>query len=51
MYIEIARIYEHKEASDNIRILVDGLCPRGVSKEDAQLDYDKNNERQVRVHL
>ena len=41
MNIEIARIYELKEASDNIRILVDRLWPRGVSKEDAHLDYWK----------
>lgn len=41
MNIEIARIYEHKEASNNIRILVDRLWPRGVSKEDAHLDYWK----------
>tara|TARA_R110002012_G_scaffold13097_2_gene56948 strand:+ start:55 stop:405 length:351 start_codon:yes stop_codon:yes gene_type:complete len=39
MNIEIARIYENKEASDNIRILVDRLWPRGISKEDAHLDY------------
>jgi uncharacterized protein YeaO (DUF488 family) len=45
MKIEIVRIYEHKEASDNIRILVDRLWPRGISKKDAQLDYNENNER------
>ncbi|MBZ9632011.1 DUF488 family protein [Salegentibacter sp. LM13S] len=39
MNIEIARIYENKDASDNIRILVDRLWPRGISKEDAHLDY------------
>ena len=39
MNIEIARIYENKEASDNIRILVDRLWPRGISKEEAHLDY------------
>lgn len=39
MNIEIARIYEHKKASDNVRILVDRLWPRGISKEDAHLDY------------
>jgi uncharacterized protein YeaO (DUF488 family) len=39
MNIEITRIYENKEASDNIRILVDRLWPRGISKENAHLDY------------
>jgi uncharacterized protein YeaO (DUF488 family) len=39
MNIEIARIYENKEASDKIRILVDRLWPRGISKEEAHLDY------------
>ncbi|MDX1721436.1 MAG: DUF488 family protein [Salegentibacter mishustinae] len=33
MNIEIARIYEHMEASYNIRILVDRLWPCGFSKE------------------
>jgi uncharacterized protein YeaO (DUF488 family) len=39
MNIEIARIYEDKETSDNIRILVDRLWPRGISKDEAHLDY------------
>ncbi|PRX44837.1 DUF488 domain-containing protein [Salegentibacter salegens] len=39
MNIAIDRIYENKEASDNIRILVDRLWPRGISKEDAHLDF------------
>jgi len=39
MNIEIARIYENKEASDSIRILVDKLWPRGISKEKAHLDF------------
>ncbi|WP_037315893.1 DUF488 domain-containing protein [Salegentibacter sp. Hel_I_6] len=39
MNIEISRIYENKEVSDNIRILVDRLWPRGISKEEAHLDY------------
>ncbi|MGW1453566.1 DUF488 domain-containing protein [Salegentibacter agarivorans] len=39
MNIETARIYEDKETSDNIRILVDRLWPRGISKKEAHLDY------------
>lgn len=39
MNIEIARIYENKEASAAIRILVDRLWPRGISKENANLDF------------
>ena len=46
MNIGIARIYEHMEASYNIRILVDRLRSRGISKKDAQLDYNRNNGRQ-----
>jgi len=51
MNIEIARIYEHKEASDNIRILLDRVWPRGISKKDAHLDYNKNNGRQGEGHF
>ncbi|TDN94952.1 uncharacterized protein YeaO (DUF488 family) [Salegentibacter sp. 24] len=39
MNIETARIYENKEASDKLRILVDKLWPRGISKEEALLDH------------
>ncbi len=39
MNIEIARIYENKEASEAVRILVDRLWPRGISKENANLDF------------
>ena len=46
MKIEIVRIYEHKEASDNIRILVDRLWSCAIAKKDAHLDYNKNNGRQ-----
>lgn len=38
MNISIARIYENKETSDEVRILVDKLWPRGISKEEAHLD-------------
>src|SRR5699024_4673813 len=39
MPVEIARIYEEKNSHGNIRILVDGIWPRGISKEEAKLDY------------
>ncbi|MGM7703197.1 DUF488 domain-containing protein [Pseudalkalibacillus sp. Hm43] len=38
MDIQIKRIYHQKEKRDGIRILVDRIWPRGVSKEDAELD-------------
>jgi uncharacterized protein YeaO (DUF488 family) len=38
MSIRIKRIYEKPEKSDGIRVLVDRLWPRGVSKEEANLD-------------
>lgn len=36
--IRIKRIYDKPAKDDGIRVLVDRLWPRGVSKEDAQLD-------------
>ncbi len=36
--LRIKRIYAPPEAADGIRVLVDRLWPRGVSKEAAQLD-------------
>lgn len=39
MPVEIARIYEENNSHRNIRILVDGIWPRGISKEEAKLDY------------
>jgi len=36
--IRIKRIYDEPESSDGIRILVDRLWPRGISKEEAKLD-------------
>lgn len=42
MALQIKRIYEAPEASDGVRVLVDRLWPRGVSKARAQLDeWDK----------
>lgn len=38
MEIRIKRAYESAANSDGPRILVDRIWPRGVSKEDAQLE-------------
>jgi uncharacterized protein YeaO (DUF488 family) len=38
MAVQTKRIYENPEPTDRTRILVDRLWPRGVSKEEAQLD-------------
>lgn len=38
MPLQIKRIYEPSDESDGIRILVDRLWPRGISKERAHLD-------------
>jgi uncharacterized protein YeaO (DUF488 family) len=37
--IQIKRIYEPYSQDDGIRILVDRLWPRGVSKDKAKIDY------------
>lgn len=37
--IELKRIYEAAEESDGLRVLVDRVWPRGISKEKAHLDY------------
>ncbi|CAM3277766.1 DUF488 domain-containing protein [Sporolactobacillus spathodeae] len=37
--IQLKRIYDPAEPSDGLRILVDRLWPRGVTKERAQLDH------------
>jgi uncharacterized protein YeaO (DUF488 family) len=39
MAFQIKRIYEPAEASDGIRVLVDRLWPRGVTKSKAHLDH------------
>lgn len=36
--VRLKRAYEPAEAADGVRILVDRLWPRGVSKEDARID-------------
>lgn len=38
MYVPIKRVYEAPLASDGMRILVDRLWPRGVSKQRAAID-------------
>lgn len=39
MDIKVKRIYEQVSKDDGVRILVDRLWPRGVSKEEANLDH------------
>lgn len=39
MKIGIKRAYEKSDKSDGIRILVDRLWPRGLSKEKARIDF------------
>lgn len=39
MPVEIRRIYEDDGATERVRVLVDGIWPRGISKEVANLDY------------
>jgi uncharacterized protein YeaO (DUF488 family) len=36
---EVIRVYDPFEVADGCRILIDRLWPRGISKEDARLDY------------
>jgi len=38
MPVNLKRIYEEKTADDGMRILVDRVWPRGLSKEDAAID-------------
>jgi|SRR5690625_252979 len=37
--VKLKRIYEKQERTDGLRILVDRLWPRGISKEQAQIDF------------
>ncbi|MGP4106222.1 DUF488 domain-containing protein [Virgibacillus sp. L01] len=39
MPVQMKRIYEDVETNDGVRILVDRVWPRGMSKEDAHLDH------------
>jgi uncharacterized protein YeaO (DUF488 family) len=34
----VARVYEHRTATDGLRVLVDRIWPRGLSKSTADLD-------------
>jgi len=38
MVIELKRVYEKPDSNDGIRILVERLWPRGLSKEKARVD-------------
>ncbi|MEM0140364.1 MAG: DUF488 domain-containing protein [Ferroplasma sp.] len=38
MAVKLKRIYEDRSGEDGIRVLVDGLWPRGISKEKAGID-------------
>ncbi|HLR01614.1 MAG TPA: DUF488 family protein, partial [Virgibacillus sp.] len=38
MTVKIKRVYDKKSDGDGIRVLVDRVWPRGVSKEKASLD-------------
>ncbi|PIC87822.1 hypothetical protein CSV72_01330 [Sporosarcina sp. P20a] len=38
MPVQIKRVYDDAEKADGLRVLVDRFWPRGVSKEDAQVD-------------
>ncbi|MDL4843177.1 DUF488 domain-containing protein [Aquibacillus rhizosphaerae] len=39
MPVQLKRIYEKANKEDGVRVLVDRIWPRGISKEDAQIDY------------
>lgn len=41
--LKIKRIYDKPAKSDGLRVLVDRLWPRGLSKEDAKIDYWTKN--------
>ena len=38
MTIKVTRVYEHPEAADGTRVLVDRLWPRGLTKDKARVD-------------
>ena len=39
MEVRIKRVYEAVQEEDGIRVLIDRLWPRGISKEAAQVDF------------
>lgn len=38
MQIQLKRIYDERDRENDYRVLVDGMWPRGVAKEDAHID-------------
>lgn len=38
MSVSIKRVYEVPESTDGMRVLVDRLWPRGITKEEAKID-------------
>lgn len=43
MNLKTKRIYEKASNSDGVRVLIDRIWPRGVSKESASIDYWAKN--------
>jgi uncharacterized protein YeaO (DUF488 family) len=41
--IKVKRIYSQPDKNDGLRILVDRLCPRGMTKEKAKIDLRLKN--------
>lgn len=39
MNIQIKRVYDEADENDGVRLLVDRLWPRGISKEKARIDH------------
>jgi len=37
--IKVKRVYDEPSSDDGVRVLVDRLWPRGLSKESARIDY------------
>ncbi|MGB1110805.1 MAG: DUF488 domain-containing protein, partial [Gammaproteobacteria bacterium] len=35
---QIKRVYEPRDATDGLRVLIDGLWPRGIRKDDPRVD-------------
>src|SRR5699024_6326343 len=50
MSVHVKRVYEGAHEDDGVRILVDRIWPRGVSKEDAALDDWMKEIRQTTEH-
>ncbi|WP_240376778.1 DUF488 domain-containing protein [Bacillus piscicola] len=39
MAVSIKRVYEEPDKNDGVRVLVDGIWPRGMKKEEAEVDH------------